>query len=162
MHFLYLGMGGNMGNKRSNFKKVYKLIENEIGIIQKLSSVYESEPWGFSSKNMFWNQVLLVKTNLEPMDILNRISSIELHFGRKRVEGAYQSRKIDLDLLFYDDLIMESKSLTIPHPLIPQRLFVLIPMAEIAPGFVHPHLQTDILDLLKQCPDTSKITKLPA
>lgn len=160
MHQLFLGTGGNLGNKQVNFDKVYKHIQNELGTILKCSSVYESTPWGFDSNNLFWNQVLWVETLLSPIEILNRIAKIEAKFGRKRTGEVYTSREMDIDILYFDDLVLDTETLTIPHPQIANRLFVLIPLAEIAPDLVHPVLQLSGVEMLNVCEDKSEIKKV--
>lgn len=160
MHQVFLGIGGNIGNKALNFKKVYVLIEKKLGKIIAGSSVYETSPWGFDAENNFWNQALLIETSLAPEDLLNHIHQIENEFGRIRKEGKYLSREMDIDVLFYNDLVLSTQCLTIPHPHIEKRLFVLAPLNDIAPGFVHPILKKSIRELLEQCVDNSYIEKI--
>jgi len=160
MHQVFLGIGGNTGNKHDNFDKVYIFIKNELGEIMIQSSIYETPPWGFQCKENFWNQVLLIETELSPGLLLQKITEIENRFGRKRVSGKYTSRKMDIDILFFDELIIETENLTIPHLQIQNRLFVLVPLAEIAPKFLHPLLKMTSLQLLKNCTDSSVISKV--
>ncbi len=160
MHQVFLGIGGNTGNKRDNFDKVYTFIKNELGEIMIQSSVYETPPWGFDAKEYFWNQVLLIETHFPPVELLQKIAEIENRFGRRRVSGKYTSRKMDIDILFFDELIIETENLTIPHLQIQNRLFVLVPLAEIAPEFVHPKLRITSLQMLKNCTDSSVIKKI--
>lgn len=160
MHQLFLGTGGNLGNKQVNFDKVYKHIQNELGTILRCSSIYESTPWGFESNDLFWNQVFWVETLLTPKEILNRIAKIEAKFGRKRTGEGYTSREMDIDILYFNDLVLDTETLTIPHPQIANRLFVLVPLAEIAPDFVHPLLRLTSLEMLKNCGDNSVIKKV--
>lgn len=159
MHQVFLGLGGNTGNKKDNFDKVYTFIKNELGEIIKRSFVYETPPWGFQSDENFWNQVLLIETGFSPKEVLKKIAEIENHFGRERGTTGYSSRKMDIDILYFDELVLETENLTIPHPQIANRLFVLVPLAEIAPEFVHPLLKTTSLQLLENCPDKSEIKK---
>lgn len=160
MHHVFLGIGGNTGNKHDNFDKVYTFIKNDLGDIIKLSSVYETPPWGFESEENFWNQVIMVETQFSPEKILKKITEIENWFGRERVPGKYTSREMDIDILYFDDLIMNFENLTIPHPQIANRLFVLVPLAEIAPEFLHPQLKMTSLQMLKNCTDSSAIKKV--
>jgi 2-amino-4-hydroxy-6-hydroxymethyldihydropteridine diphosphokinase len=160
MHQVFLGIGGNLGNKHDNFDKVYTFIKNELGDIIKRSSVYETPPWGFQSEENFWNQVLLIKTGFSPEKLLKKIAEIENYFGRQRGTGGYTSRKMDIDILYFDDLVLVTEKLTIPHPQIANRLFVLVPLAEIEPEFVHPLLKSTSLQLLEKCTDSSMITKV--
>lgn len=157
---VFLGIGGNIGNKHLNFKNGYIAIENNLGRITNESSVYETEPWGFESEENFWNQVLRIETDFTPNELLVKIHQIEKQFGRIRENGKYLSREMDIDILFYNDLILKAKNLTIPHPLIEKRLFVLAPLVEIAPDFVHPVLRKTSRQLFDECPDKSFIQKI--
>ena len=160
MYQVFLGIGGNIGNKRMNFQKVHFSVENELGKILRQSSVYETAPWGFSANENFWNQTLLIETKLRPEDLLAKINRIEKESGRKREPGKYTSREMDIDILYYGDWVFETEKLTIPHPHIAQRRFVLAPLAEIAPEFRHPALKKNNLQLLETCADESEIKKL--
>lgn len=160
MHQVFLSIGGNLGNKRANFDKVYTHIQNELGCIVLRSSVYETPAWGFDSEDPFWNQVLCIETHLNPSEILDNIEKIDAVFGRKRSENGYSSREMDIDILYFDDKITQTENLTIPHPLLHKRLFVLVPLAEIAPDFVHPVLKLSSLEMLRICDDKSEIKKL--
>jgi 2-amino-4-hydroxy-6-hydroxymethyldihydropteridine diphosphokinase len=160
MHQVFLGVGGNIGNKLLNFQKVQRLLENEVGKIVAKSSVYESPPWGFLAEEDFWNQVFHVETELEPDELLSIVLEIEKLFGRKRDTEYYQSREMDIDILYFDDLIVLSDSLTVPHPHIHKRMFVLVPLAEIAPAFVHPALQMTNRELLEKCGDELSVKRI--
>jgi 2-amino-4-hydroxy-6-hydroxymethyldihydropteridine diphosphokinase len=158
-HQLFLSLGGNLGNKREIFTDAVERIAKSIGSLVRISFIYESPPWGFRSKNLFWNQVLLVETKLTPPEVLAEIRIIENHFGRKRLPGRYLSRKMDIDILLYDDLILQTNDLTIPHPHLANRKFILLPLSEIAPDVVHPQYGEKISQLYRQCPDQAKIKK---
>ena len=160
MYQLFLGTGGNLGNKQANFDKVYTHIQNELGTILKCSQIYETAPWGFESDDLFWNEVLIVETQLTPLEILDRIAKIEAVFDRKRTGERYTSREMDIDILYFDSEIIKTENLTIPHPQIANRLFVLVPLAEIAPDFVHPVLKLTSVEMLESCDDTSNIRKV--
>lgn len=160
MHNVFLGIGGNLGNKTENFKNVFKIIIREIGNITLASSVYETPPWGFQAKESFWNQVLQVETELSPGEVLSKIHAIEDQFGRKRGNNNYTSREMDIDIIYYDDSFLENENLIIPHPLLHQRKFVLVPLAEIAPNLKHPLLRLTSLQMLENCKDESVIKKL--
>ena len=160
MHKVFLAIGGNIGNKALNFQKVHILIAEKIGTISLHSSIYETSAWGFESADYFWNKVLEVRSSLSATEILEKIREIDLIFGRKRSESGYQSREMDIDILYFDDKIIQTENLTIPHPLLHKRLFVLVPLAEIASDFVHPVLKLSSLEMLKICDDKSVIKKL--
>ena len=160
MHKVYLGIGGNIGNKSNNFITARNFITKELGKIINSSSVYESPPWGFHAKENFWNQVLLIDTFLTPEKLLTKIQEIENTFDRKRKPDSYSSRKMDIDILYFDTLFMETDSLIIPHPKIHQRMFVLVPLVEIAPNFKHPLFRLTNLQLLENCKDKSVIKKV--
>lgn len=160
MHQVFLGIGGNTGNKHENFDKVYTFIKNELGDIIKRSSVYETPPWGFESVENFWNQVLVIETEFSPEELLQKLTEIENRFGRERGTAGYSSRKMDIDILYFEELILNTENLTIPHPQIANRLFVIIPLVEIAPEFVHPLLKINSLQLLEKCTDCSVIGKV--
>jgi len=160
MSKVFLGIGGNIGNKEIIFNKVYLFIENNLGRIITKSSMYESPPWGFHAEENFWNQVLLIETTLSPEKLLQKIHIIEKAFGRKRKKKHYNSREMDIDILYYDDIFMETEKLIIPHPLIQQRLFVLVPLTEIAPDFKHPLLRLTNQQMLENCKDESVIKKV--
>ena len=160
MHKVYLGIGGNIGNKHNNFKKVLIVIEKELGIITKTSSIYETPPWGFESEDNFWNQVVKIETELTPLSLLDSIHKIEKQFGRKRESENYESREMDIDILYFDDIILKKESLVIPHPKIELRKFVLVPLNEIANDFKHPLLESTSFEMLENCKDSSVIFKL--
>ena len=160
MHEVYLGIGGNIGKKKFNFLKTYILIKKKLGKVLQASSVYETPPWGFNSPDNFWNMVIKIETDLSPDELIAGIISIEDSFCRVRTEGIYRSRKMDIDILYYDNIVLDSITLTIPHPKIQDRLFVLVPLSEIAPEHKHPLLKMTTLELLENCKDRSAIKKI--
>ena len=160
MHKVFLGIGGNIGDKRENFVRCRKMIEERLGKIIFISPVYETSAWGFLSENNFWNQVIYCETNFEPEILLKEIHEIETLFGRDRKNNGYNSREMDIDILYFDDFILKSDFLVIPHPLIHERLFVLKPLSDIAPNVIHPVLQKSSLQMLENCKDTSAISKV--
>jgi 2-amino-4-hydroxy-6-hydroxymethyldihydropteridine diphosphokinase len=159
MKKVFLGLGTNLGDREANLKMaVGRIIEN-IGPVVRLSSVYETEPWGFHTEEMFLNMVAEVETKLRPSGLLGRMLMIEAEMGRLRHGKGYSSRIIDLDILLYGEKIMDTQILAIPHPKIPERRFVLVPLCEIAPDLVHPVLKKDIRTLLKDCNDKAEVKK---
>ena len=137
---VFLGLGTNLGDKRNNLLTAVTNIEEKIGKVTSLSSFYETEPWGFESDNSFLNAALCVETPLAPVAILHIIKEIEIEMGRtqKSVNNVYSDRPIDIDILLYDDIVMNTEELAIPHPLMTERDFVMKPLVEIAGDTVHP------------------------
>jgi 2-amino-4-hydroxy-6-hydroxymethyldihydropteridine diphosphokinase len=159
-HQLFLSLGGNLGNKSEIFDFTIRYIEEQIGQKMRISSIYKSASWGFHSRYLFWNQVIEVETRLSPGEILREIRIIEDRFGRKRKPGEYLSRKMDIDILFYDDLVLNSEELIIPHPLIAERKFILEPLSEIAPEYFHPVLKEKIIQIRLNCLDSAKVSRI--
>jgi 2-amino-4-hydroxy-6-hydroxymethyldihydropteridine diphosphokinase len=142
MHILFLSFGSNLGDKERNICAAYDKIEGRIGKIISKSAFYVTEPDGFHSENFFLNSVCQVETKLGVYEVFDLIKVLELELGRssKSQRGVYADRLIDIDLLMYDDLIIDEPALTIPHPRFHLRDFVLLPFAEIAPEVIHPLL----------------------
>lgn len=145
----YLGLGTNLGDRKANLERAVQMIRERIGDIVALSSFVCTEPWGFESENKFLNAVVRVSTEMSPRAILAAAKEIEKEMGRtqKSVGGIYHDRIIDIDILLYGNLVLQSEDLVIPHPLMTSRDFVMIPMAEIAPGLIHPVLGKTMLEL---------------
>ena len=156
MNEVYLQLGSNIGDRLDNLNQSIKIITERIGNVLEKSSVYESAPWGVENQRNFLNQVIFVKSNFDPYTILDLVLQIEKDMGRIRIEK-WGERIIDIDILFIDDLIIESENLCIPHEFIAKRKFVLQPMCEIAPGFIHPKLNKTISQLLEECIDDEKV-----
>ena len=141
MHQVYLGLGSNLGDREEHIRKAIALIGESIGLVIRQSSLIESEPWGFESANRFLNSVILVETTLTPRQLLKATQKIERQLGRKKKSTdsclltpvSYSDRSIDIDILLYDDLTVDEPDLKIPHPLMEQRDFVMIPLNEIKP-----------------------------
>ncbi len=152
-------LGGNVGDKSKIFQQTKKLISERIGVITKESSVYATEPWGFESE-LFWNQAIATVTELDPYEILVQTQSIEKEMGRISKSTIYEARIIDIDLLFYDDLVLEMPDLTIPHPKMGERKFVLIPLAEIASETRHPQTGLTVMEMLQQCDDLLRVERI--
>ena len=141
MAIVYLGLGTNLGDKAANLHAAVHLISGKIGKVISLSSFYATAPWGFESENSFLNAAICcVETSLSPLEVLHRTQEIERTLGRthKSTGGIYHDRIIDIDLLLYNKEIIQTPELTIPHPLMLQRDFVMNPLVEIVPDVVHP------------------------
>lgn len=156
----YLLLGSNIGDSRLYLEQAVALISSKIGETVQASSLYTSEPWGFSSEQWFVNQVIEIETHLTPEELLQNLLLIEKKLGRERNNAQYASRTIDIDILFYENKIIQTELLIIPHPRLHLRKFVLLPLAEIAPDFVHPVLKKNIKTLLDECPDKLKVNKV--
>ena len=158
LNSIFLSLGSDLENKISNLKEALFLIELKIGPIIKTSSVYESEPWGFESKTSFYNMALELNTELSPQDLLDTIQNIEKEIGRskKSNQSTYESRLIDIDIIFYNDLIHSDSNLTIPHPLFQERNFVLYPLEEISPDKTDPKTSFSVRQLMHNSPDNSQ------
>lgn len=151
--------GGDLGDARANCLLAAQMVEQRIGHIVDRSSIVESEAWGFESQHRFANQVLVVECELSPMELLAATQQIEREFGRTKgaepevdAEGhrVYRSRMMDVDILFYDNMTFNAERLTIPHPMLHQRAFVLDPLCEVMPEFVHPVLGLTVRQLREQ------------
>ena len=149
---LYLSLGTNLGNKRENLTRAIELLSLALGRCIAVSQFIETAPWGFDSENSFLNCVAAFETALAPMQLLDMTESIERGLGRtqKSINGHYRDRIIDIDILLYGDNIIVSDRLTIPHPLMHKRDFVLEPLAEIAPETQHPVLHKSIKQLMEE------------
>ena len=157
---VFLLLGSNLGDRPQVLAAAREMIAGQAGSIVNQSAIYETAPWGITDQPAFLNQVLEITTSLLPEDLLRIILNIEHDLGRIRYER-WGARVIDIDILYFGQTIMDSARLTLPHPRIQDRRFVLAPLAEIAPGFIHPVLQKTTSKLLEQCPDTSAVSKIP-
>jgi 2-amino-4-hydroxy-6-hydroxymethyldihydropteridine diphosphokinase len=155
---IYLSLGSNLGNRMNNLTRARKAIQHKIGNPLKLSAVYESEAWGYTSTHTYYNCCMSVLTRLEPLDVLDTLLGIERSMGRVRTANGYADRSIDIDLLFYGNRILEHARLILPHPALHNRRFVLEPLAEIAPQLLHPLMGSDVSKLLDRCPDKTRLT----
>ncbi len=148
MAIVYLGLGTNIGNKRRNMITAAALLAERVGDILALSGFYETEPWGFESENIFLNASVKLKTSFSPLELLQITQQIEKELGRtEKSNGTYHDRIIDIDILLYDDEVLQMPGLILPHPLMHERKFVMAPLSEIAPFVVHPVLKERIIDL---------------
>jgi len=135
MATLYLSLGTNLGDRQKNLSLALELIGSEVGTVLSASDIIETEPWGFDSANRFLNMAVKVETHLQPLEVLHTTQEIERKLGRthKTAAAEYHDRPIDIDILLYDDLVMDTPELTIPHPLMYERQFVMKPLLQIAP-----------------------------
>ncbi len=133
MHQIYLSLGTNLGNRKRNIREAIEKIEELVGVVARQSALYETKPWGFSSPNDFINACIMVETVLAPRQLLETLQRIEKEMGRtlKSVDGEYHDRIIDIDILLYDDLKINEPDLVVPHPLMEEREFVMVPLREI-------------------------------
>ncbi|MGE5424685.1 MAG: 2-amino-4-hydroxy-6-hydroxymethyldihydropteridine diphosphokinase [Syntrophothermus sp.] len=157
--YTYLLLGSNSGNRELLLLEAVRMISEKIGPVADMSPVYETEPWGFRDEISFLNQVIKVQTELNPESVLHECLSIERILGRVRVEGqkGYASRIIDIDILLYDDLVINEKELVVPHPRMHLRKFTLLPLSDVAAQLVHPLLKKTISQLLSECEDPGKV-----
>ena len=155
----FILLGSNMGNREELLSEAIELIELRCGKVVLKSSLYESEPWGFDAEIYFLNQSIAIESILSPHDLLNELLAIEAELGRKRKENhvGYESRPIDLDIIYYDDIINNDEDLILPHPRLHLRRFVLMPLCEIAPDFIHPIIRESNSVLLEKCEDHSEV-----
>jgi 2-amino-4-hydroxy-6-hydroxymethyldihydropteridine diphosphokinase len=139
MAVAYLSLGTNLGDKKRNITIAVELLAERVGKILALSNQYETRSWGFDSGNTFFNAALMQETELPPLELLETIQKIEKEMGRnEKSNGSYKDRIIDIDILMYENLILNTEKLTLPHPLMHQRSFVIEPLAEIASTLTHP------------------------
>jgi 2-amino-4-hydroxy-6-hydroxymethyldihydropteridine diphosphokinase len=159
-NIIFLHTGSNLGHRFGYLNKANQLIESHIGSIKKQSRFYETAAWGLTDQPAFINQAICVETDLFPNQLLKIIHEIEVELGRVRITK-WGERVIDIDILFFNDAIIETPNLEIPHPRIGERNFVLVPMNEIAPDLIHPVFQKNIQTLLKECLDNLEVTAVP-
>lgn len=157
MHKVFLLLGSNLADRFLMLSKARDYIQKLVGEIKTESHIYESAPWGFKSEKAFLNQILIIDTLLNPTEILEMIKLIEKEMGRVKTSDNYESRIIDIDILFYNNEIIELPNLVIPHPQLHKRRFTLVPLAEIDPMFRHPILKKTMQDLLNDCDDNSEV-----
>ncbi len=164
-------LGSNRGDREKNLLAACAGIQQVIGQVLRISSVYETEPWGFEDNISFYNQALEVETSLSPSEILDGINDIEKNLGRMRevascgpdcgcASGSYAPRTIDIDILFYGSRIIFTEELMIPHPRLHERRFTLVPLDEIASAFVHPVYKKVVSVLLSECTDTCEVKRI--
>lgn len=163
MSIVYLLLGSNLGDRHNHLNKATSLIGMKAGSVKQKSRIYESPPWGFEHPQNFLNQALEIETTYAPKMLLHILQEIESDMGRKRNPGGtYEARTIDIDIIFYDDIIVDETDLCIPHPRLHERKFALLPLKEIKPQLYHPILKKTIEQLLLDCNDESPVDMIPA
>lgn len=148
-HIVFLALGTNLGDRQENLKQAVASLPPQMEVKAK-SHIYETPPWGYEEQPKFYNQVVKAETYVQPEALLKHLKRLEIALGRK-TSFKNGPRLIDLDLLFYDDLVLKTPILTLPHPRLHERGFVLLPMMDIAPGLVHPVLKKTIRELVSSC-----------
>ncbi|MGB7874837.1 MAG: 2-amino-4-hydroxy-6-hydroxymethyldihydropteridine diphosphokinase [Anaerolineales bacterium] len=147
-HTVYIALGTNLGDRKANLRAAVESMPPDVKVVAE-SHVYETPPWGYEDQPAFLNMVVKAETDLEPGSLLKYLKQLEAELGREQ-NFRWGPRLIDLDVLFYDDLIIKSPPLVIPHPRLHERAFVLAPLADVAPDMVHPVLQRAVSDLLAE------------
>ena len=162
MNEVYLCLGGNLGNCLASFKQAISYIKLKAGEVKLCSSAYQTQAWGMTDTPDFYNQVIKLETKLTAHELMDVLLDIEKTLGRERKEPAkdYQNRVIDIDILFFNNEVIETETLQIPHPRLHLRRFVLEPLNEIAPNYFHPLLHKSASELLVLCTDNGQINKL--
>jgi len=158
MNVAYLCLGGNIGDRESAIYQALFEISQKVGEIKAQSKIYETEAWGVENQQAYLNQCIEVNTYLSADELITTLLAIEQHLGRIRtLNGGYEPRTIDLDVLFFNNEVINSTHLTVPHPRLHLRKFVLIPLNEICPNYLHPILNKTIFNLLSECSDLSEV-----
>ncbi len=152
LHQVVLSTGSNLGDRKNYLAKANTLIAQKIGKLLEVSPIYETAAWGGVTHLPFLNQVILVQTHCTPTQILAHCMTIEKQLDRVR-EQRWDSRTMDIDVLFYDDLVIETPELVVPHPRLHERNFVLLPLNAILPKWQHPILNKNVQQLVAECPD---------
>ena len=158
MNKAYLLIGGNLGDRKENLEKARELIALHCGHIVKTSSIYETAAWGKTDQPSFLNQALEINTLLTAKQLIKKVLQVEKKLGRIRQEK-YGPRVMDIDILLFNNEILDLDFLKLPHPEMQNRRFALIPLAEIAPSEIHPVFKKSIVELLKECPDQLEVKK---
>lgn len=159
-HQVYLSLGSNLGDRLNNLEFAFEAIK-KLGEIKRKSSIYECKAIGFESNDLFYNCCIEFETLLNPFELLKELNLIEKKAGRIRLnDGKYHSRNLDIDILFFNDAVINQENLIIPHPRLIDRKFVLIPLFEIEPNFIHPTYKLTLAKILSNCKDNSVLEKI--
>lgn len=159
-HQVYLSLGSNLGDRLNNLEFAFEAIK-KLGEIKRKSSIYECKAIGFESNDLFYNCCIEITTLLNPFELLKELNLIEKKAGRIRLnDGKYHSRNLDIDILFFNDAVINQENLIIPHPRLIDRKFVLIPLFEIEPNFIHPTNKLTLTKILSNCKDNSVLEKI--
>lgn len=158
MPFVYLALGTNLGDRSANLRAAVAALPPKVEVSNE-SRIYETPPWGFENQPAFLNMAIKGRTNLEPQSLLRHLKELEVQLGREQ-SFRWGPRLIDIDILFYDDLVVDTLSLVIPHPRLQERAFVLVPLADLAPDLVHPILEKTVKEMLADV-DASNIRLIP-
>jgi 2-amino-4-hydroxy-6-hydroxymethyldihydropteridine diphosphokinase len=161
LHRVYLLLGGNKGDVREAFSKATEMLGVQIGQISAASPLYQTEPWGIETDSLFINQALCLSSSLHPMNLIKAVLNIEKTLGRVRNNRGVESRNIDIDILFLDEMIISEPGLEVPHPRLHLRRFALQPLCDIAPDLIHPIFNISISELMNRCDDPLRVTRLP-
>ncbi len=156
MHDVFLQLGSNIGDRKKYLDEAVSLITFELGLINNISKIYESTPWGVEGQQKYLNQILQINYKFEPLDLLKSILDIESRMGRKRIEK-WGERVIDIDIIFFSNYIIENVDLCIPHRHMHQRNFVLVPLNDIASDYIHPKYKITVKELLYNCKDIESV-----
>jgi 2-amino-4-hydroxy-6-hydroxymethyldihydropteridine diphosphokinase len=160
MAIVGLILGSNLDGRNEYLKTAIRLLELNVGKVVKQSSLYKSPPWGYDSQNDYLNQVLILETQLDKMDVLNKNLLIEKTLGRERSENGYTDRTIDIDILYFNEEVFQNERLILPHPRLHLRKFCLMPLAEVEPNWSHPGMDISIKELISLCKDSSELHRI--
>lgn len=158
--YVYLSLGSNLGDRMDNLNFAFNAIK-DFGVIKSKSSIYECQAIGFESSDLFYNCCICIETNLKPIELLHQLNTIEKNAGRIRLnDGNYHSRNLDIDIIFFQDQVIQTDILSIPHPRYHKRKFVLIPLNEISAELKDPISQLTTIEILANCKDNSDLKKI--